>query len=148
MALRGEYEPSPYPLVREQVDRYEATDGREGGTLEGRRVIILTHRGARTGKLRKTPVMRIWHRGAYLAVASFGGAPAHPTWFHNLRADPRVEVQDRAVVRSMVAREVEAGRRAELWLVAVAAWPHFPEYRAWTDREFPIFELREAPAGG
>ncbi|MFT3863382.1 MAG: nitroreductase family deazaflavin-dependent oxidoreductase [Solirubrobacterales bacterium] len=144
MAPEGEYAPSPFPLVRDQVARYEATDGRDGGTLEGRAVIILTHRGARSGKLRKTPVIKIRHRGGYLVVASFGGVPTHPSWFYNLRADPLVEVRDRAVVKTMVAREVPAADRAALWPIAEAAWPHFPEYRSWSDREFPMFELREA----
>jgi deazaflavin-dependent oxidoreductase (nitroreductase family) len=93
--------------------------------------------------LRKTPVMKIRHRGGYLVVASYGGAPTNPTWFHNLRANPRVEVQDRATVKPMLAREVTAGRREELWPVADAAWPHFSEYRARTEREIPMFELRE-----
>jgi haloalkane dehalogenase len=139
--LPGEYEPSPYPLVREQVERYEATGGREGGTLEGRPVIIVTHRGAKTGKLRKTPVMRIRHSGGYLAVASYGGAPMNPAWYHNLRAHPVVQVQDGDAVTTMHAREVPPAGKGALWPVAEAAWPHFPAYRARTDRDIPMFHL-------
>jgi F420H(2)-dependent quinone reductase len=147
--LQGDYEPSPFPPVREQVERYEATAGREGGTLEGRPVIILTHRGARSGKLRKTPVMKIKHAGRYIVVASMGGAPVNPTWYHNLRANPLVEVQDGANIMTMLASEAPAEQTNRLWEIAEAAWPHFPEYRARTDREIPIFLLeQQSPAEG
>ncbi|WP_073874862.1 nitroreductase family deazaflavin-dependent oxidoreductase [Mycobacterium paraffinicum] len=140
--LDGEYAPSPIDFVSEQVRRYEDSDGREGATLEGRPVIILTHRGAKTGKLRKTPVMRIPHNNGYLAVASYGGAPINPAWYHNLRAHSLVEVQDGATITTMTAREASTADKAELWPVCEAAWAHFPEYRASAAaREIPIFVL-------
>jgi deazaflavin-dependent oxidoreductase (nitroreductase family) len=142
MTPHGDYEPSPFRRIRDQVALYEATDGREGGTLEDRPVIILTHRGAKSGKLRKTPLMRIEHDGGYIVVASYGGAPAHPVWYHNLLAHPLVNVRDGATTRPMCAREVSGTEKTELWKTADAAWPHFPEYRARTDRELPMFVLR------
>lgn len=141
MTLSGTYEPSPFRRIRDQVALYEATDGREGGMLEDRPVIILTHRGATTGKLRKTPLMRIEHDGGYLVVASYGGAPTHPVWYYNLLAHPLVEVRDGAITRTMHAREVSGAEKTELWKTADTAWPHFPEYRARTDRELPMFLL-------
>ncbi|MCK9899982.1 nitroreductase [Parafrankia colletiae] len=141
MTLSGTYEPSPFRRIRDQVALYEATDGREGGMLEDRPVIILTHRGATTGKLRKTPLIRIEHDGGYLVVASYGGAPTHPVWYYNLLAHPLVEVRDGAITRTMHAREVSGAAKTELWKTADTAWPHFPEYRARTDRELPMFLL-------
>jgi deazaflavin-dependent oxidoreductase (nitroreductase family) len=142
MTLADPYRPSRFREIRDQVALYEATDGREGGTLEGRPVIILTHRGAKTGKLRKTPLIRIEHDGGYLAVASYGGAPAHPVWYYNLLAHPLVEVRDGAATKVMRAREVSGTEKTELWKAADAAWPHFPEYRAKTDRDIPMFILQ------
>jgi F420H(2)-dependent quinone reductase len=142
--LQGEYQPSPFEFVRGQVALYEATAGREGGTLEGRPVIIVTHRGATSGKLHKTPLIRIAYDGGYLAVASYGGAPANPAWYYNLRAHPLVDVQDGARVSTMHAREVSSREMADLWPVCEAVWPHFPEYRARTTREIPIFALTPA----
>ena len=104
--LNGQYEPSTFDSIREQVALYEASDGHEGGTLEGRRLIILTHRGAKTGKLHKSPLMRIPHDAGYIVVASYGGAPTNPAWYHNLRANPVVDVQDGPVVTTMRAAEV------------------------------------------
>lgn len=146
MTLLGDYEPSLFTSVRDQVARYEATDGREGGTLEGRPIILLTHRGAKSGKLRKTPLIKIVHGTGYLAVASYGGAPHHPAWYHNLVAHPLVDVRDGAVSRSMVAREVSGAEKAALWEIAEAAWPHFPAYRGNTDRDFPVSALLPAAA--
>ncbi|ADP78487.1 nitroreductase family deazaflavin-dependent oxidoreductase [Pseudofrankia inefficax] len=141
MTQPDDYVPSLFPSVRDQVALYEATDGREGGTLEGRPVVILTHRGARSGKLRKTPVMRIELGPGYLVVASYGGAPNHPSWYHNLIANPLVLVRDGDTLRSMVAREAAGPEKAALWETADAAWPHFPEYRASTTREIPLLVL-------
>jgi deazaflavin-dependent oxidoreductase (nitroreductase family) len=104
--------------VREQVALYEATGGEEGGTLEGRPVVILTMTGATSGKIRKTPIMRIEHDGIYLAVASNGGAPSHPAWYHNLIAHPEVRLQDGAQVHSLRAREVFGQERAQAWKLA------------------------------
>ena len=99
MPLEGDYEPSPSSWAREQAERYESTDGAEGGDLRGRPVIVLTSIGARTGKIRKTPLMRVEHDGIYAVVASLGGAPKHPVWYHNLKKNPHVELQDRTVKR-------------------------------------------------
>ena len=140
------YVPSPSERVRNQVARYEATDGREGGTLEGRPVVILTTTGASSGAIRKTPVMRIERNGSYLVVASFGGAPNHPAWYRNLIADPEACVQDGARVYRLRAREVFGEEKAEAWKLADSRWPHFPEYRAKTSREIPILLLEPAPS--
>lgn len=145
-ALHGDYAPSAFESVQRQVERYEATDGREGGTLEDKPVIIVTHRGAKTAKLHKTPVMRIPYDSGYLVVASYGGAPVNPAWYHNLCANPLVDVQDGATITTMHAREAPSDDKVNLWPVCEAAWPHFPEYRAQTDRDIPIFIL--TPANG
>src|ERR1043166_3987807 len=105
MPLEGEYEPSPSSWARKQAELYEATDGREGGDLRSRPVIVLTSVGASTGKIRKTPLMRVEHDGVYAVVASLGGAPQHPVWYHNVVADPHVEIQDGTMRREAVARE-------------------------------------------
>jgi deazaflavin-dependent oxidoreductase (nitroreductase family) len=141
MPLEGEYEPSPDAWVRDQVERYEATDGREAGTLgeTGLPVVIFTTRGNKSGKLRKTPLMRVEHEGAYLLVASKGGAPSHPVWYHNLRADPSaLEVQDGADRFDATARELEGDERAEWWERAVAAYPPYADYQRKTDRRIPV----------
>jgi deazaflavin-dependent oxidoreductase (nitroreductase family) len=139
--LAADYVPSPSERVRKQVAGYEATDGREGGTLEGRPVVILTTTGATSGKVRKTPVMRIERAGTYVAVASFGGAPSHPAWYRNLIANPEARLQDGARVHRVRAREVFGEEKAEAWRLADSRWPHFPEYRAKTEREIPILFL-------
>lgn len=143
MPLEGEYEPSPTRWVREQVEKYESSGGTEGTTLQGtnRPVVVLTSRGARTGKLRKTPLMRVEHEGRYAVVASLAGAPKHPVWYHNLRADPHVELQDGPVKRDMTAREVTGAEKAEWWERAVAAYPPYADYQKKTDREIPVFVL-------
>jgi deazaflavin-dependent oxidoreductase (nitroreductase family) len=137
-----EYAPSPSERVRDQVARYEATDGREGGTLEGRPVVILTTTGARTGKIRKTPLIRIEQDGVYAVVASAGGAPEHPAWYRNVVADPVVRLQDHGQVHAVRAREVHGDEKARWWQVAEARWPYFPEYRAKAaGREIPVVVL-------
>ncbi len=137
-----DYAPSPSDRVREQVDRYEATGGREGGTLEGKPVVILTTTGARTGKVRKTPLIRIEHNGVYAVVASAGGAPEHPAWYRNVVADPLVRVQDHDDVFAVRAREVHGAEKDRWWRIAETFWPHFPEYRAKAaGREIPIVVL-------
>jgi deazaflavin-dependent oxidoreductase (nitroreductase family) len=143
MPLEGEYEPSPTQWVREQVELYESSGGREGTTLRdtGWPVVVLTSRGARSGKLRKTPLMRVEHEGRYAVVASLGGSPKHPVWYYNLKADPHVELQDGPVKRDMTAREVTGTEKAEWWERAVAAFPPYAEYQAKTDREIPVFVL-------
>jgi F420H(2)-dependent quinone reductase len=141
MPLDGEYEPSPAQWVRDQVDLYERSGGTDGTTLRGLPVIILTSRGAKSGKIRKTPLMRVEHDGRYAVVASQGGAPTHPTWYHNLVADPHVELQDGPVRRDMTAREVTGDEKAEWWDRAVAAFPDYADYQKKTDRQIPVFVL-------
>ncbi|MER8016823.1 nitroreductase family deazaflavin-dependent oxidoreductase [Streptomyces griseoluteus] len=148
MALEGEYEPSPEQWVRDQVERYESSGGTEGNTLldTGLPVIILTTRGNRSGKLRKTPLMRVEHDGKYAVVASVGGAPKHPVWYFNVKADPTVELQDGPRKREMRAREVTGDEKARWWERAVAAFPPYAEYQEKTDREIPVFVLEPADA--
>ena len=141
MPLSGTYEPSPDKRSREQVELYESSDGAEGTTLRGKPVIILTSRGAKSGKIRKTPLMRVEHEGRYAVVASQGGAPEHPTWYHNLVADPKVELQDGPVRQDMTARELTGDEKATWWERAVAAWPDYASYQERTDREIPVFVL-------
>jgi deazaflavin-dependent oxidoreductase (nitroreductase family) len=141
MPLSGEYEPSPSGWARKQAERYEATDGKKGGDLRGRPVIVLTSVGAKTGKVRKTPLMRVEHQGTYAVVASLGGAPQHPVWYHNLKANPHVELQDRATKRDYTAREVFDDEKAVWWERAVATWPDYADYQTKTDRQIPVFVL-------
>jgi F420H(2)-dependent quinone reductase len=141
MTTQGKYVPSPSDRVKNQVALYEATDGAEGGTLNGKPVIVLTTIGAKSGNIRKTPLMRIEHNGTYAAVASYGGAPHHPLWYYNVLANPLVEVQDRAVRRQMRAREVFGAEKDEWWQYADAAYSEFPHYRAISDREIPVLVL-------
>ncbi|MFJ3660139.1 nitroreductase family deazaflavin-dependent oxidoreductase [Streptomyces sp. NPDC090119] len=148
MPLEGEYEPSPEQWVRDQVELYESSGGTEGTTLRdtGMPVIVLTTRGNRSGKIRKTPLMRVEHDGTYAAVASLGGAPKHPVWYFNVQADPEVELQDGPVKREMRAREVTGDEKAKWWERAVAAYPPYAEYQEKTDREIPLFVLEPAKA--
>jgi deazaflavin-dependent oxidoreductase (nitroreductase family) len=141
MPLTGTYEPSPEKWVREQVERYETSGGTEGTTMRGLPVIILTTRGAKSGKIRKTPLMRVEHEGTYAAVASLGGAPKHPVWYHNVVADPHVELQDGPTKRDMVAREVTGEEKRVWWERAVAAFPDYADYQKRTEREIPVFVL-------
>ncbi|MFJ4850823.1 MULTISPECIES: nitroreductase family deazaflavin-dependent oxidoreductase [unclassified Streptomyces] len=145
MPLVGEYQPSPEQWVRDQVELYEGSEGAEGTMLRGRPVIILTSLGAKSGKIRKTPLMRVEHDGSYAVVASQGGAPKHPVWYHNLMADPRVELQDGPVRQDMTAREVTGQEKAEWWERAIATWPDYAGYQTKTDREIPVFVLEPAP---
>ncbi|MEU0084605.1 nitroreductase family deazaflavin-dependent oxidoreductase [Streptomyces sp. NPDC006274] len=144
MPLEGEYEPSPEAWVREQVEEYESSGGRRGTTLRGMPVVVLTTRGARSGKIRKTPLMRVEHAGAYALVASQGGSHQHPTWYHNLKADPQIELQDGPVRRDMTAREVTGEEKALWWGRAVEAYPDYDDYQKKTDREIPVF-VAEVP---
>ncbi|WP_328773399.1 nitroreductase family deazaflavin-dependent oxidoreductase [Streptomyces sp. NBC_00286] len=143
MPLDGEYEPTPTGWVREQVELIERSGGTEGMTLmdTGMPVILLTTRGAKSGKLRKTPLMRVEHEGVYAAVASLGGAPKHPVWYFNVKADPHVELRDGTVVQDMRAREVTGEEKAVWWERAVAAYPPYADYQEKTDREIPVFVL-------
>jgi len=146
MSVEGEYEPSTRAWVREQVEAYESSGGTRGTSLRdtGLPVVIITNRGARSGKVRKTPVMRVEHEGRYAAVASQGGAPTHPNWYHNFRAHPRVQLQDGAGKWDMIAREVTGSERDEWWERAVAAYPPYADYQRKTGRQIPVFVLERA----
>lgn len=144
MPLDGEYEASPWEPIAEQVRLYEATGGREGGLLEGKPCVILTTRGRGSGKLRKSPLMRVEHEGRYVVVASLGGAPSHPLWYLNLVADPRVTLQDGDRVMDLVARTASPEEKAEWWPRAAAAWPPYDDYQAKTDRDIPVVILDPA----
>jgi deazaflavin-dependent oxidoreductase (nitroreductase family) len=144
MPLTGEYEPSPAEWVRNQVEQYESSGGTEGTALRGLPVIVLTSKGAKSGKIRKTPLMRVEHGGRYAVVASQGGAPKHPTWYHNLVSDPHVELQDGPVKQDMIAREVTGEEKAQWWDRAVEAFPDYADYQKKTDREIPVFILEPA----
>ena len=142
MPLEGEYEPSPEKWVRDQVETYERTGGREANTLPNRTepVVVFTTRGAKSGKIRKNPLMKVEHDGVYAMVASQGGAPKHPTWYYNLKAYPdQVTVQDGDRVWDGVAREVEGEEYAQWWERAVAAYPDYADYQERTDRKIPVF---------
>ena len=115
--------------------------GTEGTELQGKPVILLTTIGAKTGKIRKTPLMRVEHNGEYAIVASLGGAPKHPVWYHNVKAHPRVELQDGAVTKDYEAREVVGDEKVVWWERAVDAWPDYANYQKKTDRQIPVFVL-------
>src|SRR5690606_13363893 len=141
MPLTGEYAPSPSDWAREQAEIYENSGGAEGATLQGKPVILLTTKGAKTGKLRKTPLMRVEHDGEYAVVASLGGAPKNPVWYYNIKAHPQVELRDGTVNKDYTAREVTGAEKAQWWERAVAVWPDYAEYQKKTDREIPVFVL-------
>jgi F420H(2)-dependent quinone reductase len=143
MPVTGEYEPSPRQWVRDQVDLFEGSSGAEGTTLldTGLPVVIVTSLGAKTGKVRKTPLMRVEHDGRYAAVASLGGAPKNPVWYYNLKANPRVQLQDGPKRYELIARELSGSERDEWWLRAVAAYPPYAEYQTKTTRLIPVFVL-------
>ncbi|MFI0451416.1 nitroreductase family deazaflavin-dependent oxidoreductase [Actinomadura sp. 6N118] len=157
MPLKGEYEPSTAQFVRDQVELYESSGGTEGTTLstlvvraedeqlKDVPVVVLTTLGAKSGKIRKSPLIRVEHDGSYAVVASAGGAPKHPVWYHNVVADPRVELQDGPVRQDMLAREVTGHEKALWWARAVEAFPDYAEYQMKTDREIPVLVLEPAP---
>ncbi len=143
MTLEGEYEPSPTAWVRNQVEAYERSGGREANTLRdtGLPIVLVTTRGNKSGKLRKTPLMRVEHNGEYALVASYGGSPAHPVWYHNLKADPKaVVIQDGPEQFDADVRELSEGdERDGWWDRAVAAYPPYADYQVKTDRVIPVF---------
>jgi len=142
MAIQGEYVPSPRQWVRDQVEVYERTAGQEANTLRetGLPVVIVTMRGNKTGKVRKIALMRVEHNGEYALVASMGGAPTNPVWYHNLRANPdQVTIQDGAEPFEARVREVSGTERAVWWERAVAAYPPYAEYQTRTTRQIPVF---------
>jgi len=148
MAIDGEYVPSTRAWVRDQVEEYEGSGGASGTTLRdtGLPVVIVTNRGAKTGAVRKTPLMRVEHEGSYAAVGSQGGAPKNPVWVYNLRKNPQVVVQDGGQTREMTARELTGDERAAWWERSVAAFPPYAEYQQRTDRLIPVFVLEPAGA--
>jgi len=146
MPLTGEYEPSAFDFSRNQVELYERTGGAEGADNQGRPVIVLTSVGAKTGKLRKTPLMRVEHDGQYAVVASLGGAPKNPVWYHNLIANPHVELQDGPVKKDYQATEIHGDEYAVWFERAVATWPDYAEYQKKTTRKMPIFVLTPGEA--
>jgi deazaflavin-dependent oxidoreductase (nitroreductase family) len=139
MPLDGEYEPSPAAWVRDQVAEYEGSGGTRGTTLRDMPVIVLTSRGTKSGKIRKSPLMRVEHDGSYAIVASKGGAPEHPVWYYNVVGDPHVELQDGPVKQDMTAREVTGAEKTTWWERAVAAYPDYADYQEKTDRPIPVF---------
>ncbi len=146
MPLTGEYAPSASEWARVQAEAYEASGGAEANELRGKPIIVLTSVGAKSGKLRKNALMRVEHDGAYAVVASKGGAPQHPNWYHNLVANPHVELQDGAVKRDYLAREVTGEERAVWWERANAVWPAYAEYQEKTERVIPVFVLEPIDA--
>jgi len=145
MSLNGEYEPSAAKWVRDQVQEYEGSGGTSGTTMRDMPVIIVTTVGAKSGKVRKVPLMRVEHNGEYAAVASMGGAPKNPVWYSNLVANPRVEVRDGTVVQAMTAREVTGEEKSIWWQRCVAAFPDYADYQAKTRRSIPVFVLTRRP---
>jgi F420H(2)-dependent quinone reductase len=141
MPLTGDYAPSTAGWARKQAERYEASGGAEATDLRGRPIIVLTSVGAKTGKLRKTALMRVEHDGRYAVVASMGGAPKHPVWYHNLKANPHVELQDGPIAQDYRARELAGSERDAWWARAVEAWPDYAKYQTRTDRLIPVFVL-------
>jgi deazaflavin-dependent oxidoreductase (nitroreductase family) len=141
MPLQGEVELSPTGWVREHTEKILRSSTTEGVEIMGRPVILLTTRGAKSGKLRKVPLMRVEHDGRYAIVASLGGAPQHPVWYHNVKADPHVELQDGTVTRDYRAREMVGEEKTVWWDRAVAAYPEYAEYQKKTSRQIPVFVL-------
>jgi F420H(2)-dependent quinone reductase len=141
MPLSGKYEPSPWDWVREHADKIMESGSTEGTDMKGKPLILLTTIGAKSGKIRKTPLMRVEHDGEYAVVASLGGAPKNPVWYHNIKKNPRVELQDGETARDYEAREVFGEEKATWWERAVEAWPDYADYQKKTDRQIPVFVL-------
>ena len=141
MPLEGEYEPSTSGWARRQAEEFESSAGAKANTLRGRPIIVMTSIGAKTGKLRKTALMRVEHDGQYDVVASQGGAQKHPTWYWNLRKHPHVELQDGAEKHDYEARELEGEEREAWWRRANETWPDYDRYQTKTDRQIPVFLL-------
>jgi F420H(2)-dependent quinone reductase len=141
MPLSGEYAPSTSDWARENAEKYMESGGTEGTELQGKPVILLSTIGAKTGKLRKTPLMRVEHNGEYAIVASLGGAPKNPVWYYNVKAHPRVELQDGGESHDYDAREVFGDEKAAWWERCVQAWPDYANYQKKTERQIPVFVL-------
>lgn len=144
MPLTGEYEPSTSDWAREQAELYEKSGGTEGASMRGMRIVLLTTKGNKSGKLRKSPLMRVEHDGEYAVVASLGGAPKHPVWYYNVVAEPHVELRDGTENHDYIAREVTGDEKAIWWERSVAAFPDYADYQKKTDREIPVFVLTRA----
>lgn len=145
MGHTEDYEPSAFEWVRAQVEQIMRAGTTDGVTIKDRPIVLLTYRGAKTGKLRKTPVMRVEHEGRYAAVASLGGAPHNPQWYASLVAEPLIELQDGTVTRAYRAREVSGEEKASWWRRAVDAYPDYADYQRKTDRQIPVFVLEPVP---
>ncbi|NEA37003.1 nitroreductase family deazaflavin-dependent oxidoreductase [Streptomyces sp. SID13031] len=141
----SEYAPSPTDWVRTAVEKIEAAgDTKAGQFNNGQPVVLLTMRGAKSGKIRKVPLMRVEHEGVYAAVASLGGAPKHPVWYYNLQADPKIQLQDGEQTGEYVAREIEGEEYKLWWERSVEAFPNYAEYQTKTTRIIPLFLLEPA----
>jgi F420H(2)-dependent quinone reductase len=148
MPLQGQYAPGKSAWAREQAERFEASNGAEKATLQGKPIVVVTSVGAKTGQLRKTALMRVEHDGRYAIVASRGGAAKHPRWYFNIKANPHVELQDGPARGDYRAHEARDAERAEWWERAVKAWPAYQSYQEKTTREIPVFVLEPIePAG-
>lgn len=143
MPIQGEYAPSTSDWARKQAEAFEASNGTAANELRGMPVVVVTSIGAKSGKVRKTPLMRVEHDGEYAAIASLGGAPRNPVWYNNLKKNPHVELQDETVKKDYIAREVFDEERAIWWERAVAAYPDYADYQAKTERIIPVFVLTE-----
>src|ERR1700743_650116 len=141
MPLEGEYAPSPLDWCREQPDKYAESGGTGAADMKGKPLILWTAVGAKTGQLRKTPLMRVEHDGEYAIVASLGGAPKNPVWYYNISKNPRVELQDGTVTQDYAPREGFGDEKAVWWERAVAAYPDYADYQHKTDRQIPVFVL-------
>ena len=146
MPLSGEYELSTADWARKQAEQIEASGGADGTILQGKPVVVLTSRGAKTGKLRKTALMRVEHDGQYAVVGSLAGAPKHPVWVHNVRKEPHVELQDGAEKHDYLAHEATGEERDLWWKRAVEAFPNYAAYQTRTSRVIPVFVLTRMPS--
>lgn len=144
MPLQGQYAPSTSEWARKQAEQFEESGGSEAALLRNKPIIVLTTKGAKTGALRKTALMRVEHDGRYAVVASKGGAPDNPAWFYNIVAEPLVELQDGEVKRDYLAHEAQGAERGEWWARAVEAWPDYANYQLKTERVIPLFVLEPA----
>ncbi len=140
----SQYEPSPWEPIADHVERYLSTNGEDGFLWEGAETIVLTTTGAKSGKLRRTPLIRVTDGERYFCVASMGGAPNNPQWFHNMVANPDVTVQDRADVHQLIARVATTDEKAKYWSIATAAWPAYDAYQASTERDIPLVICEKA----
>jgi deazaflavin-dependent oxidoreductase (nitroreductase family) len=141
MPLTGEYKPSTDEWARKQAEEFEASNGEKANTMRGVPIILLTTVGAKSGGLRKTPLMRVEHDGRYAVVASKGGAPSEPAWANNIRSHPHVELQDHADKRDYIARELDGEEYVQWWERAAAVWPDYDAYQTKTDRRIAVFVL-------